>query len=123
MITDVPQTASFWLIGILGILGLPPMGLFFSKFYIMKALFSEGYWLAGIMLIIMLAGVLMGILYHGMRMLSDKAKRRPLGDLLGKIDVLVLAVMLAATCIVGAGFESIPWINNLLNAAVRVIGG
>ena len=34
MIKDVPHTATFWLLGMLGILGLPPMGLFFSKFYI-----------------------------------------------------------------------------------------
>lgn len=123
MITDVPHTATFWLTGMLGILGLPPMGLFFSKFYILSALFKEGHWLAGALLIILLAGVLLGILYHGMRMLCDKAKRQPLGDILGVIDIPVLAVLLVATCVVGAGFEQIPWINNLLNSAVRVIGG
>ncbi len=58
MITDVPHTATFWLTGMLGILGLPPMGLFFSKFYILSALFKEGHWLAGALLIILLAGVL-----------------------------------------------------------------
>jgi len=46
-----------------------------------------------------------------------------LGDILGVIDIPVLAVLLVATCVVGAGFEQIPWINNLLNSAVRVIGG
>lgn len=123
MIKDVPYTASFWLIGMFGILGLPPMGLFFSKFYIMSSLFYEGHWFVGSALIILLAGVLIGILYHGMRMLSDNAKRKPLNELLGKIDVLILALMLTATCVVGAGFTNIPWINNLLNAAVHVIGG
>ena len=123
MIKDVPHTATFWLTGMLGILGLPPMGLFFSKFYIMSALFNEGHWLAGSLLIVLLAGVLIGILYHGMRMLCDNAKRQPLGDLLGTIDVPVLALLLVFTCIVGAGFENLPWLNNLLNHAVRVIGG
>ena len=123
MIKDVPHTATFWLNGMLGILGLPPMGLFFSKFYIMSALFNEGHWLAGSLLIVLLAGVLIGILYHGMRMLCDNAKRQPLGDLLGTIDVPVLALLLVFTCIVGAGFENLPWLNNLLNHAVRVIGG
>ena len=107
----------------LGILGLPPMGLFFSKFYIMTALFREGHWLAGSLLIVLLAGVLIGILYHGMRMLCDQPKRKALGDLLGKMDVPVLAVLLLLTCVVGAGFENIPWLNNLLNQAVRIIGG
>lgn len=123
MIKDVPHTATFWLTGMLGILGLPPMGLFFSKFYIMSALFNEGHWVAGSLLIVLLAGVLIGILYHGMRMLCDNAKRQPLGDLLGVIDVPVLALLLIFTCIVGAGFENLPWLNNLLNHAVRVIGG
>ena len=99
------------------------MGLFFSKFYIMSALFKEGHWVAGSLLIVLLAGVLIGILYHGMRMLCDNAKRQPLGDLLGAIDVPVLALLLVFTCIVGAGFENLPWLNNLLNHAVRVIGG
>lgn len=123
MIKDVPHTATFWLTGMLGILGLPPMGLFFSKFYIMSALFKEGHWVAGSLLIVLLAGVLIGILYHGMRMLCDNAKRQPLGDLLGVIDVPVLALLLIFTCIVGAGFENLPWLNNLLNHAVCVIGG
>ena len=125
MIKAVPHTATFWLTGMLGILGLPPMGLFFSKFYIMSALFKEGHWVAGSLLIVLLAGVLIGILYHGMRMLCDTAnvKRQPLGDLLGVIDVPVLAALLFFTCIVGAGFENLPWLNNLLNHAVRVIGG
>ena len=123
MIKDVPHTATFWLTGMLGILGLPPMGLFFSKFYIMASMFREGHWLAGSLLIILLAGVLIGILYHGMRMLCDKSKRQPLGDLLGATDVPVLAALLLLTCVVGACFENIPWLNNLLNQAVRIIGG
>lgn len=123
MIKDVPHTAAFWLVGMLGILGLPPMGLFFSKFYIMASLFREGHWLAGSLLILLLAGVLIGILYHGMRMLGDSARRAPLGDLLEPMDIAVLAALLVATCVVGAGFESIPWLNNLLNCAVRVVGG
>lgn len=124
MITDVPTTAAFWLTGMLGILGLPPMGLFFSKFYILTALFKEGHYIAGGLLILLLAGVLIGILYHGMRMLCDVNKRRrPLGDLLDKIDVPVLAALLLLTCVIGAGFENIPWVNNLLTHAVRVVGG
>ena len=106
----------------LGILGLPPMGLFFSKFYILTALFKEEHWIAGSLLIILLAGVLIGILYHGMRMLCDQPRRPSLGDLLDKLDTPVLAILLLFTCFVGAGFENIPWINNLLNHAVLIIG-
>lgn len=123
MIQDVPHTATLWLISMLGIMGLPPMGLFFSKFYILIEMFKNGHWLAGSLLILLLAGVLIGILYHGMRMLCDKAKRKPLADLLGRLDAPVLAVLLILTCVIGAGFESIPWVNTMLNQAVLIIGG
>ena len=122
MIKEVPHTATLWLISMLGILGLPPMGLFFSKFYILTALFKEEHWIAGSLLIILLAGVLIGILYHGMRMLCDQPRRPSLGDLLDKLDTPVLAILLLLTCFVGAGFENIPWISNLLNHAVLIIG-
>lgn len=123
MMHDVPHTATFWLTGMLGILGLPPMGLFFSKFYILTDMFRHDHWVAGGLLILLLTGVLIGILYHGMRMLCDIPKRKPLGDLLGKIDVPVLAILLVLTCVVGAGFERITWLNKLLDNAVKVIGG
>lgn len=124
MIKDVPQTATLWLTGMLGILGLPPMGLFFSKFYILTALFKSGHYIAGSLLVVILVGILIGILYHGMRMLCDEAKaRKPLGDLLQSIDFIVLIILLLATCVVGAGFENIPWLNNLLSQAVLIIGG
>ena len=41
----------------------------------------------------------------------------------GIMALFVLAALLLLTCVVGAGFENIPWLNNLLNQAVRIIGG
>lgn len=124
MIKDVPQTATFWLIGMLGILGLPPFGLFFSKFNILTAMFKSGHFVGGSILVVLLVGVLIGILYHGMRMLCDQSKAgKPIGDLLQPIDVVVLITLLLATCVVGAGFENISWLSNLLSHAVKIIGG
>ena len=122
MMGDVPHTATFWLAGMLGILGLPPMGLFFSKFYILTDMFRQGHWVAGGLLILLLTGVLIGILYHGMRMLAIFPNVN-LGRFAWQIDVPVLAALLLLTCIVGAGFERITWINKLLDNAVKVIGG
>lgn len=123
MIKDLPVTSTFWLTGILGILGLPPMGLFFSKFYVMTALFKGNHPVAGGIMLVLLAGVLIGILYHGVRMLCDQPKRKPLGDLLRRADILALTTLLVLSIVVGAGFENITWINRLLNQAVRIIGG
>lgn len=124
MFKDVPQTATFWLTGMLGILGLPPFGLFFSKFNILTAMFKSEHHIAGSILVVLLAGVLIGILYHGMRMLCDRSRaRQPLGDLLQPVDIFVLMLLLLATCVVGAGFENITWLNHLLSQAVMIIGG
>lgn len=123
MTKDVPSTATFWITGILGILGLPPMGLFFSKFYILTAMYkSEHFWAASLLLVL-LAGVLIGILYHAMRMLSGTSKKAPLGELLRPVDRIVLAGLLLSTCVIGIAFENIPWVNTLLNYATHIIGG
>ncbi len=123
MIKDVPQTATFWLIGMLGILGLPPFGLFFSKFNILTAMFKTEHLWAASLLIVLLAGVLIGILYHAMRMLCDTSKKAPLGELLRPVDRIVLAGLLLSTCVIGIAFENIPWVNTLLNYATHIIGG
>ncbi|MEG0970867.1 MAG: proton-conducting transporter membrane subunit, partial [Acidaminococcaceae bacterium] len=67
MIQETPHTATFLLMGMLGILGLPPFGLFFSKFAILSEMFRQGHYWSGSLLILLLAGILMGILYHVLR--------------------------------------------------------
>lgn len=123
MITDVPHTAAFWLLGIIGILGMPPLGLFFSKFYVLYSLFLSGHYFLGSAIIVLLACILVGILYHAMRMLCDKAKRRSAGDLLDYVDTSVLAVLLVGSIVIGAGIEQIPYLEELLTQAVRIVGG
>ena len=123
MIGDVPHTATFWLLGIIGILGMPPLGLFFSKFYILYSLFLSGHYLLGIVIIVLLAGILIGILYHALRMLCDKAKRKPVGDLLEHADTPFLAALLLGSVIIGAGIGEIPYLEKLLAQAVRIVGG
>lgn len=123
MFKDVPVTSTFWLLGILGILGLPPFGLFFSKFHTLTAMYKAGHYWSGTLLLVLLAGVLIGILYHAMRMLCGEAKHAPLGDLLKHSGIFVLAVLLICTGVIGAGFESIPWVSSVLNQAVSIIGG
>ncbi|CAK7014982.1 proton-conducting transporter membrane subunit [uncultured Phascolarctobacterium sp.] len=123
MIGDVPHTATFWLLGIIGILGMPPLGLFFSKFYILYSLFLSGHYLLGCVIIVLLAGILIGILYHAMRMLCDKAKRKPVGDLLDCVDTPIMAALLLGSIVIGAGISQIPYLEDLLAQAVRIVGG
>ena len=124
MMTQTPRTALFWLLGIVGILGMPPIGVFFSKFYIIFCFFqAEHPWL-GILMLLLLAGMLIGILYHVMRMFGGQAKRKSSGELFGFVDSAVLAGLLLFSCVASAGLSEIAVLNNLLaHAAQIVLGG
>lgn len=124
MMTQTPRTALFWLLGIVGILGMPPIGVFFSKFYIIFGFFqAEHPWL-GILMLLLLAGMLIGILYHVMRMFGGQAKRKSSGELFGFVDSAVLAGLLLFSCVASAGLSEIAVLNNLLaHAAQIVLGG
>ena len=123
MVQEAPNTATFLLMGMFAILGMPPFGLFFSKFNIIFSLFKNGQYLLGSLLIFLLAGILIGILYHVMRMLSGKAKRKADSDLLDHTDTPFLAAMLIGSIILGMGLERIPYLSSLLAEASQIVVG
>lgn len=123
MVQEAPNTATFLLMGMFAILGMPPFGLFFSKFNIIFSLFKNGQYLLGTLLIFLLAGILIGILYHVMRMLSGKAKRKADSDLLDHTDTPFLAAMLVGSIVLGMGLEQIPYLSSLLTAASQIVVG
>ena len=57
------------------------------------------------------------------KMLCDKAKRKPVGDLLEHADTPFLAALLLGSVIIGAGIGEIPYLEKLLAQAVRIVGG
>lgn len=123
MLQETPQTATFLLMGMFAILGMPPFGLFFSKFAILFELFRTGhYWLGGL-LIVLLAGILIGILYHVMRMLCGRAKRKASTDLLDYTDMPFLAILLFGSIIIGAGIEQNVYLYDLLMKAAQIVVG
>jgi hydrogenase-4 component F len=123
MLQQSPRTALFWLLGIVGILGMPPMGIFFSKFYIIDSFFlAERPWL-GILALVLLAGMLIGILYHAMRMLGGKPKRKSAGELMGRLDTAVLLVLLLSSGIISGALAEIPYLSDLIMAAGQIVLG
>jgi hydrogenase-4 component F len=123
MMQQAPKTAMFWLLGIVGILGMPPMGVFFSKFYIIASFFQAHHPYLGILALVLLAGMLIGILYHAMRMLGGKPTRKAAGELMGKLDSCVLLLMLAVSGVVSAFAYELPYVGTLLTEAVKVVMG
>ena len=123
MMQQAPRTAMFWLLGIVGILGMPPMGVFFSKFFIIAAFFADNHPYLGILALVFLAGMLFGILYHAMRMLGGKPSRKSAGELLGRLDTAVLIIMLAGSGIISAFANEIPYVGTILTAAAQIVMG
>lgn len=123
MMTAVPRTAMFWLLGIVGILGMPPFGVFFSKFYIIYGFFqAEHPWL-GILMLVLLAGMLIGILYHVMRMFGGADKCKSSGELFGFTDTFVLVGLLLFSCVASAGLSEIDVLSHLLSHAAKIVLG
>ena len=74
-------------------------------------------------MILLLAGILIGILYHVMRMLCGRAKRKAYADLLDHTDTPFLAVLLIVSIALGMGLERIPYLNSLLLEASQIVVG
>ena len=123
MMSQVPKTALFWLLGIVGILGMPPMGVFFSKFYILYGFFSAEHPVMGIIALVLLAGMVIGILYHVMRMLGGVPHRKSSGELIGTLDSAVLYGLLIFSCVVSGGISQLPMFQNMLTSAAQIVLG
>ena len=123
MMVQVPKTSCFLLLGIVAILGMPPFGIFFSKFYMIYGFFTADHPWLGVISLVLLAGMLIGILYHILRMLGSQPKRRFAGELLGVIDSMVIAGLLAVSFAVSACLSEITVLNRLLECAARIVLG
>ena len=123
MMLQVPKTALFWILGIVGILGMPPFGVFFSKFYTIYGFFTADHPYLGILMLGLLAGMLIGILYHVMRMLGGHECRKCSGELFGIVDSVVLLALLVFSGVLSAGVNEIPVISKLLTTASQIVLG
>ncbi|MCR5175495.1 MAG: hydrogenase 4 subunit F [Anaerovibrio sp.] len=123
MMVQVPKTSCFLLLSIVAILGMPPFGVFFSKFYMLYGFFTVDHPWLGVITLVLLAGMLIGILYHILRMLGSRPKRKSSGELFGYVDSLVIAGLLIFSCVVSAGLSQLTVLNNLLECAARIILG
>lgn len=123
MFRQSPRTAVFWLIGIIGILGMPPMGIFFSKFHIISGFFSAGLVWQGILSLVLLAGILFGILYYVLRMVGNRPTRHSAGELLCVTDSVALTVLLFGSGVLSATIGEIPLLHAVLKSAAHIIMG
>ena len=98
---------------------MPPLGLFFSKFYILYSLFLSGHYLLGIVIIVLLAGILIGILYHPYECCVIKLNESLSETCLSMRIRRFWQALLLGSVIIGAGIGEIPYLEKLLAQAVR----
>lgn len=123
MLKQSPKTAVIWLLGIVGILGMPPIGVFFSKFHIIAGLFANGTMWRGILTLMLLAGIVMGILYHAMRMLGGQPARKSAGELMGIMDTATIIALFILSGVISSTINELPALGPILQESVRIVMG
>lgn len=67
----LPLSGALWMAGWLAIVGMPPFGVFISKFAILRGAFAQGHALLGALLLLLLAVVFVGMGAIVLRMLQE----------------------------------------------------
>ncbi len=117
----MPITGSMLLVGGLALTGSPPFSIFISEFSILSAGFRQGYIVAAIAMLVLIALIFVGFLSFLNRMLFGKVSMaiQP-----GEISYLsVLAMVLSVLLVVGLGVFIPAPLSDLLHQAAAVLGG
>jgi len=121
VIKHMPITGSMLLLGGLALTGSPPFSVFISEFSILGAGFRQGYTVAAIAMLVLIALIFVGFLFflNGMVFGKVNAPVKP-----GEISYLsILAMSLSALLVVGLGVFIPNPLSDLLHQAAAVLGG
>lgn len=120
MLLASPALARSLLIATIAIAGMPPFGMFFSKMYIIQALFVDKFNYTALVLLVLLVGIFLGFFYHIMRMLCDRSKNHNLPEFKGEDkNIIYFSLFLSVlTCIFLTDFA-----GPLLQQATAILGG
>ena len=120
ILTATPLLGGLFILLFLAVSGLPPFGLFLSKLTIIQSLFSDG-WELGILTLLLLGGVFAGMVYYMLRMVFGSPpallEERPIP--LG----MKAAILLSLTLLLAAGFFVPDWLDALLRSAASIVTG
>jgi hydrogenase-4 component F len=117
----MPVTGSLLLLGGLALTGSPPFSIFISEFSILSAGFRNGYAVAAIAMLVLIALIFVGLLFYLNKMVFGKVNTaiKP-----GELSYLsLLAMALSALLIVGLGIFIPAPLSDLLHQAAAVLGG
>ncbi|HVB75716.1 MAG TPA: hydrogenase 4 subunit F [Ktedonobacteraceae bacterium] len=121
VIKIMPATGTLLLVGGLALTGAPPFSIFISEFAILSAGFRQGYAVAAIALLVLIALIFIGVLFYLNSMVFGKASAaiEP-----GEVSYLsILAMVLSALLVLVLGVYIPTPLSNLLHQAAAVLGG
>ena len=124
LLMAAPATGLLWMAGFLAITGMPPFGLFLSKFTILKASFDNGHLWIAIVLLVFLAVIFIGMTTAFLAMSQGDAKevvdaRRVSGE--GWWQIAPPAVLGLLVLILGL---TVPdTLTNVLHQITSTLGG
>ena len=120
MLRVMPLSAVLWLAGFFAIAGMPPFGVFLSKFAILNAAFAAGHAWCGAAFLVLLAVMFFALMRTAISMtLGAPQQITPVPELL--LTTLPPLALLAASLVLGMWIPA-P-LQALLHAAARAIGG
>jgi hydrogenase-4 component F len=121
VIKVMPVTGSLFLLGGLALTGSPPFSVFISEFSILSAGFNNGYAVAAMAMLVLMALIFVGFLFYlnGMVFGKVNAAIKP-----GELSYLsLLAMALSTLLVVGLGVFIPAPLSDLLHQAAAVLGG
>ena len=123
MASTMPIVATLFLIGIFEITGIPPFGVFVSKFILIGSAFASGRILLGVSILLLLAAIFAGMMYYCLSMtFGSRPKYRASAVTIGKPALVAMTVSVGLVIV--AGMYIPTWLNNILyKAASIVVGG
>ena len=121
IIRTAPVAGGLLIALIMAVSGMPPFGIFLSKFITIQAMFSAGSFLIGTAALLLLAGVFAGMVYYMFQMVFGappagmEKKPQPWG---------MLAVVIASTLLlIVTGFQAPLWLDRLIRIAAQIVTG
>jgi len=120
MVKTLPKTAAIFFLGIFIIVGMPPFGIFVSKFAILSGATNYSvYLLAALLLALIL--VFVGFLRHANSMLFGSTEVMPEKGEFNALTLIPLFVLLAA--IILLSFYLPPPVARLIDGATQIVNG
>lgn len=123
IIGTMPLSGILLMLLILAITGSPPFSIFLSKFIIIWAFFTEGRFILGAIVLLLLAGIFAGMMHYCLAMVFSKPpKHKVFSQSVSK--PALLSLLLSASLLIITGIFVPEWLHQILhNAVIVVMGG